>query len=111
MRARSFSLFVAFVLALVPSERVQSERSHVMDWGGILKGLTGAEEGNGKCMYAAVHNLHTGACLAYMPLDIFPVSSSLEYYMDIWVESGTNERPEHNGKLASENRLIPMLCW
>ncbi|KAH7966801.1 hypothetical protein HPB49_019620 [Dermacentor silvarum] len=44
-----------------------------MDWGLLLRRLTaGAAEGQGQCLYAAVHNIQTGACIAYEPPEICP---------------------------------------
>ncbi|XP_077516140.1 uncharacterized protein LOC144126087 [Amblyomma americanum] len=50
-----------------------------MDWGRLLRGLTeGAAEGQGQCLYAAVHNLQTGTCIAYEPPEICPGVSESE---------------------------------
>ncbi|EEC01797.1 hypothetical protein IscW_ISCW015865 [Ixodes scapularis] len=48
-----------------------------MDWTGLLKQLTATEEGQGQCMYAAVHDLNTGGCLAYLPLEIYPLATDV----------------------------------
>ncbi|XP_049518561.1 uncharacterized protein LOC119443129 [Dermacentor silvarum] len=50
-----------------------------MDWGLLLRRLTaGAAEGQGQCLYAAVHNIQTGACIAYEPPEICPGVSESE---------------------------------
>ncbi|KAH8040251.1 hypothetical protein HPB51_009799 [Rhipicephalus microplus] len=48
-----------------------------MDWGLLLSRLT-AVEGQGQCLYAAVHNIQTGACVAYEPPEIYPGVSESE---------------------------------
>ncbi|XP_037501882.1 uncharacterized protein LOC119375933 [Rhipicephalus sanguineus] len=48
-----------------------------MDWGLLLSRLT-AVEGQGQCLYAAVHNIQTGACIAYEPPEIYPGVSESE---------------------------------
>ncbi|XP_077556517.1 uncharacterized protein LOC144170537 [Haemaphysalis longicornis] len=48
-----------------------------MDWDRLLRRLT-AEATEGQCLYAAVHNIQTGICIAYQPPEIHPGVSESE---------------------------------